>query len=247
MMTALSITEAQIFTALGGVLTGFGMVASDGSAVPVIRGQVNRVPQPTSPDHVVMWPLMRTRLATNVDTVIDAHFTGSITANVLTVAALLTGSPAIGQKLYAHGITAGCTILTQITGSPGGVGTYTVSQTANVASTTIYCGSLFLEQDTEFTAQIDVHGPASADNIARISTIWRDQACVDLFTANGGFVCPLYHSDPRQLPFENAENQVEERWSIDLAMQVNPVITLPMQFAGTLVAATPIPVATVSP
>ena len=37
MMIALSITEAQIFTALGGVLTGFGMVASDGSAVPVIR------------------------------------------------------------------------------------------------------------------------------------------------------------------------------------------------------------------
>ena len=247
MMTALSITEAQIFTALGGVLSQFGLASTSGAMpIPIVRGQVNRVPQPAQPDHVVMWPLLRTRLATNIDATTDAQFLGSIAANVLTVGHVVAGSPAIGQSLFGTGITPGCAILSQISGTPNGAGAYQVSPTANVAYGTIYNGTDAITQKTELTVQVDIHGPASADNAARISTIWRDQACVDLFTANGGFVCPLYHSDPRQLPFENAENQVEERWSIDLAMQVNPVITLPMQFAGTLVA-TPIPVATVSP
>lgn len=35
---------------------------------PVVRGQVNRVPQVNGDDFVVFWPLNRLRLATNVDT-----------------------------------------------------------------------------------------------------------------------------------------------------------------------------------
>ena len=242
MMTALSITEAQIFTALGGVLSQFGLASTSGAMpIPIVRGQVNRVPQPAQPDHVVMWPLLRTRLATNIDATTDAQFLGSIAANVLTVGHVVAGSPAIGQSLFGTGITPGCAILSQISGTPNGAGAYQVSPTANVAYGTIYNGTDAITQKTELTVQVDIHGPASADNAARVSTFWRSAFCVDLCQGTGGIIAPLYHSDPRQMPFDNAENQVEERWSIDLAMQVDPVVTVPQQFAGTLTV-TPMPI-----
>lgn len=246
-MTPLSITEAQLFASLGTTLGQFGMVAADGvTAVPIIRGQVNRVPQPKTPDYVVMWPLMRNRLATNIDVVLDIQFTGSITANVLTISALGSGAPWIGANLFGAGIAAGCVVTGQLTGTPLGTGTYSVSATPNVTSMTIYAGSDSITQKTEVTVQADVHGPASADNVARLAALWRDPFGVLAAVTNGGVLMPLYHSDPRQLPFDNAENQVEERWTIDLVMQVDPTVTVPMQFAGTL-AVTPIPPYTVSP
>jgi len=246
-MVPLSITEAHIFTALGGVLSAFGLASVSGaSPISIVRGQVNRVPQPGSPDHVVMWPLMRTRLATNIESTTDAQLLGSITANVLTVGQVVAGSPAIGQPLFGSGITPGCAILSQISGTPNGVGIYQVSPTANVAYGMIYNGTDAIMQKTELTVQVDIHGPASADNVARVSTLWRDAFCVQLCQDAGGFISPLYHSDPRQLPFDNAEGQVEERWSIDLAMQIDPIITVPMQFASTLTV-TPISVSVAIP
>jgi hypothetical protein len=32
------------------------------------------------------------------------------------------------------------------------------------------------------------------------------------------------------MPFNNAEAQWEDRWTIDLSLQINPVITLPQNF-----------------
>ncbi len=64
-MTALPIspTESQILTALRSFLLA---ILPDG--VECIRGQANKVPEPASPDFVVMTHVYRRRLATNVDT-----------------------------------------------------------------------------------------------------------------------------------------------------------------------------------
>ena len=247
MAVLISFNEAQIFSSLGNVLLAFGMQDVFGVApIPIVRGQVNRVPQVKNPDNIVMWPLMRTRLETNYELDVDNRLTGSIAGNVMTVSALILGAPIAGLSIFGAGVPAGTQIMAQLTGVPGGVGTYSMTTTASVASTTLYFGTASIQQNIELTVQVDVHGPVSADNAARITTLWRDPFGVNTAAALGGFIHPLYHDDARQGAFENAENQIEEMWSIDLHMQINPVITVPAQFAGAL-KATPILARTTAP
>jgi hypothetical protein len=63
-------------------------------------------------------------------------FTGSISGTTLTVTALTTGSIGIGSVISGTGVTLGTSITGLITGL-GGVGTYTVSESQTVSSTTI--------------------------------------------------------------------------------------------------------------
>jgi hypothetical protein len=74
-----------------------------------------------------------------------ATFTGSISANTLTVTAVASGTLAVGNTLYGPGIAGSTTITNQLTGTTGGVGTYTVTSSSTtsqtVASTTIYAGA----------------------------------------------------------------------------------------------------------
>lgn len=89
-------------------------------------------------------------------------------------------------------------------------------------------------QPTRVTVQVDVHGPNSADNAQAITTLFRSDVAVQTFSASGYAVSPLYCSDPRQIPFSDGEQQIEERWEIDAVMQVNPGVTTAQQFAGSL-------------
>jgi hypothetical protein len=66
-----------------------------------------------------------------------ASVTGSIATTVLTVTAVASGTLAAGQPLTGAGITAGTVIVNQLTGTPGGIGTYTVSASQTVASETL--------------------------------------------------------------------------------------------------------------
>lgn len=59
-----------------------------------------------------------------------ATFTGSISGNVLTVSVLTTGTIVVGGTLSGTGgggVVAGSQIVSQLTGTPGGVGTYALS------------------------------------------------------------------------------------------------------------------------
>lgn len=73
----------------------------------------------------------------------DANVTGTINngstlaGTTLTVTAVTSGVLAVGQRISGTGITAGTTITALGTGT-GGIGTYTVSVSQLVASTTIY-------------------------------------------------------------------------------------------------------------
>jgi hypothetical protein len=82
---------------------------------------------------------------------------------------------------------------------------------------------------TDLVIQFDVHGPASGDNVQILSTLFRS----DFSSAVGG----LYTSDPLQVPFQNAEGLFENRWVVEIHVQVNPVVSYPMDFADALKAA----------
>lgn len=64
-------------------------------------------------------------------------FTASISGTTMTVTAVASGTVDIGKIITGTGVTAGTSILAQLTGSPGSIGTYTVSVSQTVASTTI--------------------------------------------------------------------------------------------------------------
>jgi hypothetical protein len=235
MSAPISLTQTQIFTALRSVLTTFGLTSSTACQdVPIIRGQMNRVPEPKETDFVVLWPVMRNRLAMNVDSWIDSQVTGSLSGLVLTVTTVTAGSVLSGATIYGAGVPTACQVVVQLSGTTGGIGTYSTSIAASVASEPLFVGTQSAMQETEVTIQADVHGPAAADNAARIATLFRDQFGVTAFLAQGVALAPLYTSDPRQLPFENGEQQLEERWTIDLVMQANVTVTTTQQFADAL-------------
>ena len=64
-------------------------------------------------------------------------FTGSIAATTLTVTAVGSGVLTPGSTISGTGVTAGTTVVSQLTGTPGGNGTYQVSASQTVSSTTI--------------------------------------------------------------------------------------------------------------
>jgi len=66
-----------------------------------------------------------------------ASFTGSIATTVLTVSAVSAGTIYPSMQISGTGITAGTRIVAQLTGTAGGTGTYTVSASQTVLSTTI--------------------------------------------------------------------------------------------------------------
>lgn len=67
---------------------------------------------------------------------LGASVTGSISGTTLTVTAVASGTLTVGQAISGTGVTAGTTITALGTGS-GGTGTYTVSASQTVSSTTI--------------------------------------------------------------------------------------------------------------
>jgi len=66
-----------------------------------------------------------------------ATFSGSISTTTLTVSSTPTGLIQIGDVLSGSGVTANTKIVVQLSGTTGGVGTYTVDTSQTVSATTI--------------------------------------------------------------------------------------------------------------
>ena len=208
--------------------------------VIVEQGQINRVSEPSAPDYVVMWPLRMPRIATNLDDYVDAVFTGSITGDTMDITAVnpaYTGQIAVGSVIFGVGVATNTTVTALGTGS-GGVGTYIVTPSQTIGSEVLAAGIETLLQATEIVMQLDVHGPNSQDNAQIITTIFRDEAGVDLFSLSGFDVTPLYTDEPRQSPFLNDQNQYEDRWTVDAHMQANITLSIPQQFFDELTVTT---------
>lgn len=70
-------------------------------------------------------------------TTVGAQVTGAISGTTLTVSAVASGTLFVGQTIQGTGVTA-LTIITALGTGSGGVGTYTVSTSQTVSSTTLY-------------------------------------------------------------------------------------------------------------
>lgn len=228
MTASLDLLDDNVYKALGNFL-----IEVLPSSVKVFQSQTNRVAEPVDTDFVVMNSVLQGRLSTNVDGYADALFTGSIAGTTLTITAVNYGSIDVGSPVLGIGIAVNTVVTARGTGS-GGVGTYTVNNSQTVSSEFIAAGTATKAQPMQVTVQLDVHGPSSGNNSVIITTLFRDEYGVDQFRESGYDVTPLYTSDPKQLPFVNEEQQVEQRWMIEAVMQCNPIVTIPQAFADAV-------------
>ena len=203
------------------------------TGVEVVQAQDNRVPEPVGADYLTMTPLRRPRLGTNVDTPNDVTFIASIDATTMTVTEMKTGAITQGSRVFGPGVAAG-TVVQALGSGTGGIGTYVVSPAQEVASEATAAGTKENMESVQMAVQVDVYGPNSGNFAQIISALFRDEYAVSLFAALLPAVSPLYADDPRQLAFSDGEQQYENRWSIDLEMQVDETVTVPQQFADTL-------------
>lgn len=208
------------------------------SSLEILKGQINRVPEPISSDFIIMTPIRQARLSTNDTTYVDNIFTGSISGTTLTITKIIQneGSFLTGMILLdeTNLIAPGTFLGNPINLNPDGTGTYNVYPAQNLVSETVYAG---LRQDlvpTQLTIQIDIHGPNSGDNAKIIEGLFRSDYAFDIIESGNFAIAPLYSSDARQVPFINAEQQYEYRWSLDLELQIDPIISTPEQFADKL-------------
>jgi hypothetical protein len=227
----LSLTQAQALTAFRSFLMGTLL-----PNVQVVRAQDNRVPEPLQGDFVVMTPIRQTRLSTNETTYADNVVIGSIIGTTLTVTTVLKGGPiAVGNLILdTTGDIASGTVVTAFGTGTGGVGAYTVSKSQTLTSEDLYLGQRLDLVPTELTVQLDIHGPSSADNTKVIEGLFRSEYSVDVMGAINANVVPLYCDEARQMPFINAEQQYEWRWTMDACMQISPVISTPQQFLDAI-------------
>lgn len=96
-------------------------------------------------------------------TIAGASVTGSIAATVLTVTATTLGPLLVGAPIAGANVTAGTRIVNQLTGTTGGIGTYTVDTSQTAASATITQAGA---EETNFF----VESVAAAGELAKIST-----------------------------------------------------------------------------
>lgn len=90
------------------------------------------------------------------------------------------------------------------------------------------------ERSTRWDVQLDFYGPNAADYANMVATLIKTDYACDQIEASGLSMDPLYAEDPRQIPFVNAENQYEKRWTVQCAFQFNPTVVVAQQFAASL-------------
>lgn len=98
----------------------------------------------------------------------EAQFTGSITANVLTVTAVAGGVLKVGEEIAGTGVGAGRTI-TALGSGAGGVGTYSVSAGADVASTAM--NGYLLNENAPYRGIFQVCELRGADVVVQLDRV----------------------------------------------------------------------------
>jgi hypothetical protein len=215
------------------------LVAVVPSDVQVIAGQPNRVAEPSVPRFIVMSPPRFERIEFNTDAYLDSKFTAAISGTVMNVSAFdptLNGPITVGSIIYGAGLAVPTTVTALGTGT-GGTGSYTVSPSQNIASRTMSAGQQTVTMPAKATIQLDFHSAdqTSGDLANTVSALLRDSFGVNLFANQSpAYAVPLYADDARELPFYNAEQQLEWRWVVDALLQANIVVSVPQQFADSV-------------
>lgn len=118
-----------------------------------------------------------------------ASFTGSITTTTLTVSAISAGSIFPSMLITGTGVTAGTSIVEQLTGTTGGTGTYKVSASQTVTSTAI-TGNLpsriKVSQDGLYNVQFSAQFINTTNDVQEID-IWFRKNGTDIPGSNSQF------------------------------------------------------------
>lgn len=125
-----------------------------------------------------------------------ASVTGSIATTTLTVSAVASGTLLPGMTITGTGITAGTYIVVQLTGTPGGVGTYTVNISQTVISTTItgnYPTKITFDYPGIYNIQFSVQ-LENQDNIQHEVDIWFSKNGTNIDRSNTTFTVPARKS-----------------------------------------------------
>lgn len=101
-----------------------------------------------------------------------ASVTASIAGNVLYVTAVLSGTLHPGAILTGTGVTAGTKITNQLTGTTGGIGTYAVSETQVVDSTTVGATFGILTVTAVSSGTLSPGQVLSGSGVTANTTIW---------------------------------------------------------------------------
>ena len=118
-----------------------------------------------------------------------ASFTGSIATTTLTVSAISAGSIFPSMLITGTGVTAGTSIVEQLTGTTGGTGTYKVSASQTVTSTAI-TGNLpsriRVSQDGLYNVQFSAQFINTTNDVQEID-IWFRKNGTDIPGSNSEF------------------------------------------------------------
>ena len=239
-----------ILSQIGGTTSGIGtyqvslsqtiaQAVTMATGVAVIAGQANRVSTPNDPWYVVMTPMFSKRLGTNQDNSADVKFTGSIAANTLTVSAVQAGTVTPGSTIFAPNVAANTQIIQQLTGTPGGAGTYLVSSGQTVSSQTMSAGAKQMFMSEEWTVQVDFFSPdyLSGDFARTVSIALRDEFGTSFFSALApplNNVSPLFADDPRMTSFVDAESQFEWRFTLEVHLQVDETVSVSQTYSDSV-------------
>jgi hypothetical protein len=123
-------------------------------------------------------------------------FTGSIATTTLTVSAITSGTLIPGMVITGTGVTAGTYIVAQLTGSTGSTGTYTVSASQTVASTTI-TGSLPSKITFDYPGVYNIQFSVqfeNQDNAQHDVDVWFSKNGTNIASSNTVFTVPARKS-----------------------------------------------------
>lgn len=124
-----------------------------------------------------------------------AVFTASIATTTMTVTAITSGPIYPGMTITGTGVTAGTRIVSQLTGTDGSTGTYQVSVSQTVASTTITgtCKSIVrCEVAGVYNVQFSVQ-MVNTDSSVHDVDIWMRKNGSDVADSNSQFSVPAKH------------------------------------------------------
>lgn len=197
----------------------------------VVKGQVSRVPEPSSDSYVVMTPVRRERIETDIDEFTDALFTGSIAGDQMTITDVVRGALLVGSFIFGVDVLDSSKVIAFGSGA-GDIGTYTLNKAQTLDARPLSAGTKNVLQPVDLVVQIDVHGSLASDMSQRITTLFRNEFATSFFADNSTGLTPLYADDmPKQVPFLNAEDEFEDRWTFEVHIEMDACVGVPQQFA----------------
>lgn len=95
-------------------------------------------------------------------------------------------------------------------------------------------GSEQTQRSNQWRCQLDFYGNSAQDMAAIVGTMIRSEYASEWFRQNNMPVTPLYAGEPHQTTMINAEQQYENRWTLDFIAQFNAVIATPLDFMDSI-------------